>query len=1204
MGFAFKLVYHMDSAFKSPNLLTTVLLVPPREQLGIRTQFSCPLDAFVFIDDEDYDAQAISITSSCLGLNLGLFEIFGLKTHLYIFDKCRASPFCSVLEYTDTFIIWSEFPQNTQSVRLGNFIELLPTSDSNRTALYATVSSETIALQAKLFNAKLSLFEVIFNCTATIDNQQLYFEIVVKLFDNYPAKLSGTMKRNVRNNTIIEIYGHFLDSIDNNIPELLCKEIKTYVDLVYNRSSSRVRIAEAAYNKSKEQYYLAELTYNETEANMRRSASIIQVTENELLNVKSNIKSLENNLKIAGDEFNDIKEAIEMMANKCSINQCANNEICDPQGISMPHQQDVTTPVQDVCRVPCSRIVETSDVVGYRNDTTWKYESQTKCKESPNCRLMECSIQTECVDDYISGPKTSEIPTIGPVLTDENIICYEPCPEEQISTSVEIPHSENVGCKINDSLSICIIGLTGENAENEQCFYLQETVEEQLKNVNHEQAFLLKALQKSRENETVTKLHLMRYKAQYKLNEDQFNVSKVAIRDKEIALMIAETIYEQVKEQNPLDLLQNITNVSVCGSSSAYLKIKSVDFSTVINTESPAILETDITVSIPSLNKVLFERAFINFHNINSSLKEVAVAISGKILDQKLTSSRQYRNVYSTNSNDSVHLEFQKRCTDIKNTLTYVKELNTSISSLAAFAISVIVEFDKNANEIQSTIDGIPATAANRSTGTEELKQLMEEYVTNNQYIASNIQLELFQSWQAKMEYLHNQTKSAAGFPCLGFSDCLKEVVDSLDDLVSSIPLQNYKDVAAFASAQQDLLDLALLQTYSIISAVANTEKIYKIANDSVLYNYWCANPPNITVQPPKHIAARENTTVELTCEVEIVEHVTYQWKKNSVQLPNQRNNKLVLKDIKQSDSGNYTCIVTNQVSSTTSIDSSVEVQQFPSFFLQPENVDVYYGSMNGAIFKSNATGFPNPGYRWYFQPKGATKFTLIPEENQNELVIVTPLPENEGSYFCEAFNEQGTTRSRIANLTVLESTVVQATRTVHLNFTKLDNNNSVMSGEVGSGNEPDVNIIALTETAIMALQREIVTTMHTLLSFDSTSLGNFTITPLSTTTIGVSFTLFSKNISYLENPLSEINQLAPKARLEWLPVWDKLQEVLAISEFFVSNENEEYRSDPVSLRFGMLEFSCPPGKEESSVNNLLCGKYVCEFYLWINVYC
>ena len=154
-----------------------------------------------------------------------------------------------------------------------------------------------------------------------------------------------------------------------------------------------------------------------------------------------------------------------------------------------------------------------------------------------------------------------------------------------------------------------------------------------------------------------------------------------------------------------------------------------------------------------------------------------------------------------------------------------------------------------------------------------------------------------------------------------------------------------------------------MLQKYGIISAIKNTVKIYSIANDSLLRDYWCADPPKIVIQPVKRITPIESETIELSCKVEVEQFASYQWRKDCVQIPNERNHTLVLANVKLSDSGNYTCVITNQASSTISINASVEVHQFPAFFLEPDSVDIYLGDSNGAIFQSNATGFPYPHF-------------------------------------------------------------------------------------------------------------------------------------------------------------------------------------------------------------------------------------------------
>lgn len=66
---------------------------------------------------------------------------------------------------------------------------------------------------------------------------------------------------------------------------------------------------------------------------------------------------------------------------------------------------------------------------------------------------------------------------------------------------------------------------------------------------------------------------------------------------------------------------------------------------------------------------------------------------------------------------------------------------------------------------------------------------LMKEYL-NAADIDTSIGSRLFTAWQNKMEILHNRTSSAAGHDCGGFSDCLQEVTQVLEDILVDTPLE------------------------------------------------------------------------------------------------------------------------------------------------------------------------------------------------------------------------------------------------------------------------------------------------------------------------------------------------------------------------------------------------------------------------------
>ena len=1180
--------------------------MPTKEWFGLRTQFSCPLEAFVFMDD-DHDMEAISIVSQCLGLRLGSFPFLDLECHLYMFDRCKASPFCSNLGYSDTFVVWSSFPSHLQSLSLNSFIQLLPASNSDRTAFYATFSKNTYSLQAKVFNIQLSLFEVDFNCDATIDDEQLHFEKAVDLFGSYPTKLSGNIRQtNDWKNTPININGLFLRN-SNNIPDLLCKLITKYIDVLYSRSSSKVKNAEMVYNRAASQFSIAQSTYQDREIASNKSGDMVKQTEKELLKIEDRIKTLTNQLQMANENLQNIINAT------CMIEDCP--EFCIPQQVCKSCQQNVAASIQGTCPASCEE-EDVSETVQYENVTVQETGSQEHCMTTTDCGVYNCFSSETCAEELVSRPVTENKTTTTLGIETKNVTCIRPCAHMYSRVVLQTQCCGKVGCNQTRKDIGCL-------RKNQQCQSQRNALYLQLNHTQLNQIRDFQLLDRARANRSATNLRLKRYKARHSLNERQLNFSKVALVERETALTIASRAHQLVKQQHPLDLLETIKKrVNVCGFSPlAYVDIKSVAFDTAVVTESPSILQLNTKLSIHPHNTIKSETTYVDFHRLNTSLWNAAVHITDNVVLNH-RSKRHYRNTASILSEDEKYFHFQSRCTDVKNVLSYVKDLNASIYSIAAIAIGSKSDLEENINEILSLIDIVAAPGddlnpnlpianltANESATPgpipdviNEAIKLIKEHLSNNQYIGETFEVDLFKSWQVKMEFLHNKTKTAAGLPCVSFSDCLQEVADSVEDLVNAVPVIDFIDSSDLIIAHHDLLDLALQRDYSIISALNNTKTISNIASDPILYNYWCANPPKIIVQPPQRIAARENTTVELKCEAEEPDYSVYQWKRNSVQIHNQKNNTLLLADIKMSGSGIYTCVVTNQVASVTSANITIEVQQFPSFLLQPDNVDVYLRSINGAVFKSNAIGFPNPGYKWYFQQKGKSKFTLIPGENWNKLTIATPLPENEGSYYCEAINEQGILRSRIVNLTVLETSVAQIARTFHLSFIAPLNQSLINSDalSLGSGESDDDGEehakVTLTPIAMKRLREEYVSALDSLLLFGSTSLGNVTIYTTSGTRFSIGVTLYSEKINYQDTTLARLNFLAPKARIEWLSVWENLQETLGISEIFIAYGEGEYKSDPLSLKFGTLQILCPLGKRLSPVNNLLCGKLHCLY--------
>ena len=1063
-GIAFKLIYHIAGA--STGLFSTLLAIP---QKGIDPRYICPVDSFIFLN-RNHDLEAVSIISSCFGINLGLFPIQDLETHLYIFNKCKIDSLCTVLNYTDAnIILWSKFPSSLSKLSLGYFLELLPVSNSNRTGLVATFSKDRNHLKAALPSIKVSLFDTTFKSKAIINERQLTFSKSVKLFNKYRVRLNGRINQVTKwENIAIEIQGVFLNN-PNNIPILLCYHIATYIDILYNRSQIEMNNAKAVYDRAVSQFIKANMTYNKYKFAKNQSSDIVKQIAVRYKNVNNTLYLISENLEKASDKVKGLKEDID---NLCTIKKCS--DVCIPQQICEECRKNVTVPIQGTCIFECIKTENATFITMSEVVTQYEFIPQEDCYTHPSCQPLPCVSTETCETNFVSQPVDhisykTETRLINTVAT-----CDKPCSETVVTAPLTALCCANLTCHSTEQDIECL-------NQNQQCTQIREIVYSNLNEAEKNATEILLSLDEAKTNETVVKMRLQHSKVNYNFAEKKFAESKRAYSDAASVLEIATSSFEAVKNKLQLAKLEIVKNMGACGLASSFIEIKSVSFDTTIISESPTLLAVDVVMFLVSKNITVTETIYINFNNLDTSLNQGAVAIVEKlILSQNTLTKRHSRNAVNESTLKNNVLYFQGRCVDVKNILNYIKELNASIFDIAASTILSISSLKDNVLELSKlmnysssifneelTIDSqiisdiinrnlthFNSTNTRKSDEIDELIKLMQEYVLNSQELEIELGNTLFQSWQAKMEELHNQTESAAGLSCIGFSGCLQKVVDTLNDLIIDIPLNGI--LSDFSAAAQNLMNLALLGDYSIISAVTNAHKIYNIASNPVITDYWCANTPRIIDHPVKYINSTENATIKLSCIAETEEFTTYQWKKDGIQLLYQKNNTLVLTNVTLSDSGNYTCVVTNQVGSSTSFNATVEILRFPSFFLEPNNVYEYLGNLNGANFRCNASGSPHPGYKWYFQPKGMKGFNEIPDGDQNILVIVPPLPKDEGSYYCEAFIGNVSTRSRVANLTVLHSTVVQIAQTVYFNFSFLNKfgKTEMESSAVGSGNE------------------------------------------------------------------------------------------------------------------------------------------------------
>lgn len=213
---------------------------------------------------------------------------------------------------------------------------------------------------------------------------------------------------------------------------------------------------------------------------------------------------------------------------------------------------------------------------------------------------------------------------------------------------------------------------------------------------------------------------------------------------------------------------------------------------------------------------------------------------------------------------------------------------------------------------------------------------------------------------------------------------------------------------------------------------------------------------PRLIEEPESEIMALKGENITLSCTAMSSSNspMTFQWKKDNVEILNMNikentssdgktaNSKLNIYRVQHSNAGKYQCVVSNVFGTTYSQKSSISVLSmthmfwyfffyrvfpvFPTFLKQPDNVTVKAGDV--AKLVCAAHGEPQPEIAW--QKDGGNDFPAARERRMHVLpaddsfFISNVKPTDMGIYSCTAHNAAGTIVAN-ASLTVYGKTKI-----------------------------------------------------------------------------------------------------------------------------------------------------------------------------------
>ena len=898
-GMAFKMEYDIRGG--STGIWSQLIIVPPKLEFGLPTQFSCPINGFIYFDSS-FGLQTISMMSTCIDIQLGSFPIMNLQNVLYISNDCDLNDMCDLIDVSSvdsdvSIYVWSIFPSSISELRLGYFMTLLPYSE-NRIGIASVISTDSNQLVAKLFQLRISVLGTTLTVEATIDQTRLYFNDTARIFGVYSAILFGSLlQTNIWNGVPLNIYGQ----LQNEFIIVIQEDAEMYFDLSISNYNERISNALLSLQNAQEQLYMIQITNMNNYLSLNRSINEYNNSLEEFLSANQIAADIQAMVDSASEKLTDLRMRLDDL---CTIRRCP--EQCIPEVKCETCTTNVTVPILGVCNVTCTRYREVTQIVDYVEVYRWGWFREELCRSVSVCYFWTCYTEIQCTIRSVCKSYLAIEPMYEVVNERYTTSCEEPCQIGLAIDTVESPCCGSVGCDggadDNEGNSVpdpaCVNG-------NTVCEMSRDIIFDALEAAEDDSAILLRQLQEANINVSITNLRVMRAMAQLTTSETLFEQSSRAVEAAQRIHQIAESAHQQVLSDN--SNIQDFIGLMNSTNETELIEILNVTCSVAIITESPTSLPLDVSYHIPVLNYTATTRVIVDFQRVELSVLNAAMSIVDDIL---LSNSRSRRSAKTarqavmndTQTADSNQVYFEGKCSEIQNLQEYIMVLNNSISSLAEMAISTMMSVTANeqfianltetSTELFSQSRNIDTTSfamdfnvtINSTTvevGESETELEILDYLQNlgslSGTVGEDVEADSFRSWLLEMQDLHNRTDTAAGFECFGFSDCLNTIADATEELLIISPTSIADPLLdAFPSARQALLDIVQSMSITITDTSYNLQKFYAIIGDLQLTSYYCAQPPVIVQQPPQRVNPREGSTLQLTCNVSSDFSVTY----------------------------------------------------------------------------------------------------------------------------------------------------------------------------------------------------------------------------------------------------------------------------------------------------------------------------------------
>ena len=611
--------------------------------------------------------------------------------------------------------------------------------------------------------------------------------------------------------------------------------------------------------------------------------------------------------------------------------------------------------------------------------------------------------------------------------------CKKSCVVETIARTIEKSCCKSVACASFVPNITCV-------AENVVCKKARIDALERISQTKSDAGKLLRDLEYAKSNVSYWNLKMQKKYNTVLRQQRWVNMTLKSAHSLEKAYNSTVESEKQLENllSEPLQLMSVFNKRLNCADG---IKIKEIRFTAkVFPGNDDKLLPIDIIFEANETERQL--STVFDFAQVNTSLRSISEEIIVDITTNVFGSSRKKRSVdipvtipdtllYSLKKYHSFCAKF----TNYHDVLYNVAQSLYNLSSehlLVQRALSRNEQQAFNVSNLNQTMEGNYSLADYKNDlEFSEAFELQQEVMRQNYESLNSTSKLLIYNWFAIVEDIFNTSRM--NYECSGMSDCTKHILDSLLQMFSVIETHGVDQVRQVKNLGIQLEKLSNSTNTTVEEGLKISTEILSILDKMKEVDLVCAQSPNITKQPEPITEIGVGKVLILNCNASGTALV-YSWTFNGKTLEGQRNEVLTIRNTTVSNSGNYTCIVSNHIAREKSLTAVVNIHPPPVIIEQPVEYLAAVLSEDDSLQCEVEETSNDVSYQWWFKPDNSIysykqdnlsySFAPLPNETFPYLNFSPMKAKDEGWYFCQVSNPYDETTSEISFVKALSFTL------------------------------------------------------------------------------------------------------------------------------------------------------------------------------------